>query len=370
MMDCLNHSDLDMDDWGELLLQPLHGQRFPLAAEFEITERCNLGCVHCFINQPAGSSASIQREMSTDQVRQVLDQIAEAGCLHLLLTGGEPLLRPDFAEIYLYARQKGMLVMLFTNATMMSPAVIETLKQMPPILVEVSVYGATKETYEAVTRVPGSWERFTNGLKLLQESGLPLALKSVVLSKNKSDLPAIKKMAQDMGVNFRYDGSVFPRLDGSDAPYWDRLDIEEMLALDREDPERMHAWTLQYELSQKLGLRSEKYVYSCGAGKRSFHIDCQGRLAMCMMARTPSYNILELGFPRAWEELGKETQLERTLQVPCLDCGASGICIQCPGWSQLVYGDNESVVGFICKLNKAREHEICYNKKVIEEQIL
>ena len=155
-MDCVNYTELDMDDWGELLLKPLQGSRFPLAAEFEITDRCNLGCVHCFINQPAGSTAHIQHELSTGEIKEILDQIADSGCLHLLLTGGEPLLRPDFSEIYLHARQKGMLVMLFTNATLMTPSVIETLKQAPPILVEVSLYGATQETYEAVTRMPGS----------------------------------------------------------------------------------------------------------------------------------------------------------------------------------------------------------------------
>jgi len=369
MMDCVNFYELDMDDWGEILLKPLQGKRYPLAAEFEITERCNLGCVHCFINQPAGSHVQLERELGTEQIKEILDQIADAGCLHLLLTGGEPLLRRDFAEIFLHARHKGMLVMLFTNATLVTPAVIETLKQAPPILVEISLYGASRETYEAVTRVPGSWERFNHGLRLLLESGLPLALKSVILQKNKAELPLMQKFAADRGLRYRYDGSIFPRLDGSDAPYWDRLDIEEMLELDRSDPERMHAWVLNYELSQKLQLRSEKYVYSCGAGRRSFHIDSRGRLAMCMMARKPSYSILEMGFLKAWEELGKEVQLERTLAVPCLDCSASGICIQCPGWSQLVHGDNESVVGFICKLNKARERQIWYTRSVIEENV-
>jgi radical SAM protein with 4Fe4S-binding SPASM domain len=369
MMDCVNFYELDMDDWGEILLKPLQGKRYPLAAEFEITERCNLGCVHCFINQPAGSHVQLERELGTEQIKEILDQIADAGCLHLLLTGGEPLLRRDFAEIFLHARHKGMLVMLFTNATLVTPAVIETLKQAPPILVEISLYGASRETYEAVTRVPGSWERFNHGLRLLLESGLPLALKSVILQKNKYELPMMQKFAADRGLRYRYDGSIFPRLDGSDAPYWDRLDIEEMLELDRSDPERMHAWVLNYELSQKLQLRSEKYVYSCGAGRRSFHIDSRGRLAMCMMARKPSYSILEMGFLKAWEELGKEVQLERTLAVPCLDCSASGICIQCPGWSQLVHGDNESVVGFICKLNKARERQIWYTRSVIEEDV-
>lgn len=368
-MSCLNLPELFFDEWGDILLKPLNGARYPLAGEFELTDRCNLSCVHCFINQSAGCIKAREKELSTSQVKDILDQIAAAGCLHLLLTGGEPLLRPDFLEIYLHARRKGMIIMLFTNGTMLTPAIIEALKEAPPHLVEISMYGATQETYEAVTRVPGSFERFMRGVELLKASGLPFATKSVILSINKHELPLMKKLAEEKGWRFRYDGSIFPRIDGSQEPFKYRLSIEEMLELDRSDPERMQSWVDNYNYSKDLPMRSEKYVYSCGAGHRSFHIDSSGRLGMCMMARKPSFNILEMGFKAAWEKLGEARLKERTLKVPCLTCSASGMCIQCPGWSQLVHGDDETIVDFVCQLTKAREKEICYNKYVVEEKL-
>lgn len=368
-MSCLNLPEFAFDEWGEILLKPLNGARYPLAGEFELTDRCNLSCVHCFINQPAGCLQAHQIELTTSQVKDILDQIAAAGCLHLLLTGGEPLLRPDFSEIYLYARRKGTLIMLFTNGTMLTPAIIEVLKESPPILVEVSMYGATQETYEAVTRLPGSFDRFMQGLELLKASGLPFATKSVLLTVNKHELPLMQKLAEDMDLRFRYDGSIFPRINGSEDPFQYRLSIEEMLDLDRSDPERMQAWVDNYEHSKHLPMRSEKFVYSCGAGHRSFHIDSSGRLSACMMARKPSYSIPEMGFLAAWEKLGEVRRKERTLKIPCLTCSASGMCTQCPGWSQLVHGDDETIVDFVCQLTQAREKEICYNTSVIEENV-
>ncbi len=368
-MSCLNLPEFAFDEWGDILLKPLNGARYPLAGEFELTDRCNLSCVHCFINQPAGCVQARPNELTTAQVKDILDQIATAGCLHLLLTGGEPLLRLDFSEIYLHARRKGMLIMLFTNATMLTPAIMDVLKEAPPHLVEVSMYGATKETYEAVTRVPGSYERFIRGLQLLKASGLRIATKSVLLTLNKHELPLMLKLAEDMDLPFRYDGSVFPRINGSESPFNYRLSIDEMLELDRSDSDRMQAWVDNYEYSKELPMRSEEYVYSCGAGHRSFHIDSVGNLSACLMARKPSFSIPEMGFQAAWKKLGEARFAKRKLETPCLSCSASGMCIQCPGWSQLVHGDDETIVDFICQLTKARENEICYNRFVLKEKI-
>lgn len=364
-MSCMNLPEFAFDEWGKLLLQPLNGSRYPLVGEFELTERCNLSCAHCFINQPVGSVKACEHELTTSQVKDVLDQIAAAGCLHLLLTGGEPLLRPDFPEIYLHARRKGMLVMLFTNGTMLTPAIIEVLQEATPVLVEVSMYGATQETYEAVTGLPGSFARFMHGLELLKASGLPFAVKSVILTINKHELPLMKKLAEEMGWRYRYDGSLFPRIDGSQDPFKYRLSIEEMLELDKSDPERMQSWVDNYNNSKHLQMRSAKYIYSCGAGHRSFHIDSNGGLSACLMARKPSYSILEMGFQAAWQKLGEIRVLERKLNVPCLTCSAAAMCAQCPGWSQLVHDDDETIVDFVCQLTKAREKEICYNTHVI-----
>ncbi len=345
--------ELNLEEWGEQLLAPLQGRRYPLDGTLELTERCNLACVHCYINQPAGSRAAQARELTTDQVRELLDQMADAGCLFLVLTGGEPLLRPDFAGIYRHARQRGMLVSLFTNGVLLTPRIADLLAASRPRAIEITLYGATAETYEAVTQVPGSYARFRQGIDLLLERGLALTLKSVLLTTNRHELPEMRALAERLGSQFRYDGSLWPRLDGGEQPLDYRLSIEEMIALDREDPERQREWDKTAELFSGQAVRAE-YVYSCGAGLHSFHIDSAGRLSICTMSRRPSYDLLQMGFQEAWERLGALRQLKRRLDTPCRTCTLGGLCNQCPGWSQAVHGDDETPVEFVCELGRLR----------------
>ena len=157
-IDCLPLNSLDLENWSARLTAPLKGKRFPLSATFELTNRCNMRCVHCFINEPQASRAAISKELSTAQVCDLLDRIAAAGCLFLTLTGGEVFLRSDFEEIYTHALKKGMVVVLFTNGTLITESTARLLAEYRPLMVEITLYGATAEVYENMTRIPGSYE--------------------------------------------------------------------------------------------------------------------------------------------------------------------------------------------------------------------
>ena len=356
-MDLSACPELDLGEWGDALAASLGGRRYPLGGTLELTERCNLRCVHCYINQPAGSPAARSRELAIAEVGGILDQMADAGCLFLLLTGGEVLLRPDFEEIYRYARGRGMLVSLFTNATLLTPAIADLLAYSRPHSIEITLYGATQETYEAVTQIPGSYARCRRGIELLLERGLPLTLKSVLLTTNRHELAAMQALAGELDVKFRYDGTLWPRLDGGEQPYDYRLSLEEMLALDREDPDRWRQWEDTARSFSGQLVRAE-YVYSCGAGINTFHIDSAGRMSICTMARRPSYDLQQVRFEDAWDALGALRQQVRRLDTACRTCTAGGLCTQCPGWSQAVHGDDETPVEYVCELGRLRVAQI------------
>jgi radical SAM protein with 4Fe4S-binding SPASM domain len=355
-MDCFTYSELKLEDWSDQLLKPLHGKRYPLGGMFELTERCNLNCVHCYINQPANNRSAKTRELATNQIKRLLDQVVNSGCLFLVLTGGEVFLRPDFPEIYSYARQRGMIVTLFTNGTLITPRIADLLAEMHPHVVEITLYGASKQTYERVTQVPGSYGRFRRGVELLLERDIRLSLKSVLLTVNRHELQEMKTFAEQLGVQFRYDGLLWPRLDGDPTPFEYRLSTQELIDLDRDDPERQHQWEKQSRLFEGQLVRNEN-VYSCGAGLRSFHIDSNGRMSICAMARCPSFDLLQMSFQQGWELLGKLRQKKRQLDTPCRTCTAGALCNQCPGWSQVVHGDDETPVEYVCELGKMRSEQ-------------
>lgn len=352
-MNCLAEPEISLDEWANRMLAPLGMQRYPLSGSIELTERCNLNCVHCYINQPANSESAKAGEMSTEQVKFVLDQMAQAGTLFLMITGGEVLLRPDFEEIYLHAKRLGFILTVFTNGTMVTPEIADLFAKARPHLIEITLDGATAETFEAVTDVRGSFGQCMRGIRLLKERNLPLLVKTVFLTLNIHEQKAIQDMAVELGLKHRYDSTIWPRLDGTESPYCFRLNVEETLAMDLADPQRTEAWFENAEKFAGIPVRSH-LVFTCGSGFRSFHVNCAGEMSLCMMVRKPSFNLLEVPFQEAWENLGEMRQLKRKLGTECESCSANDLCSQCAGWSRLTHGDLETPNAFVCKLGKLR----------------
>src|SRR5262245_34341577 len=170
------------DEWD------VSGRRIPVEGVLEPTFRCNLECVHCYVNQPAGSAAERAREVPLPRLRALIDEMVEAGCVNLLLTGGEVLVRPDFPELYLYALGRGLLVTVFTNGTLVTEHIADLFDRHRPLLVEISLYGMTPQTYERITRVPGSYQRCLEGIRRLVKRGVPLKLKTMLMSWNRHEL--------------------------------------------------------------------------------------------------------------------------------------------------------------------------------------
>lgn len=352
-MDCTGLPEVTLGSVGENLLRQLGRRRYPLGGTLELTERCNLACLMCYINQPAGSREALSREMTPSQLREIVDQLISAGCLSLLFTGGEPLLRPDFQDIWRYAKQAGMLVSLFTNGTLLTPSVADFLAEWRPTTLEITLYGATRETYEQVTRVPGSFARCLRGIELALDRGLRLELKSVLLRTNRHELKTMRAMAEEYGVPYRFDGVLWPRRDGTGQPPDQRLSPAEVIALDEEYPERQQELGRRYQEYAGEMVRNER-VYTCLAGHRSFHIDCAGRMSLCMMARRPAYDLTQGSFLEGWAFLGTALTKQRTLDTPCRTCTAGSLCMQCPGWSQAVHGDDETPVDYVCEIGRLR----------------
>ena len=197
-----------------LMHQKHAGKRAPVEVSIEVTHRCPLDCLHCYNNLPMSDSAARKAELSLAEHCQLLDQLQDAGCLWILYTGGEIFGRKDFPDIYMEAKKRGFLVTLFTNGTLISASIADMLAEWRPFAVEVTLYGATRETYEALTRVPGSYARCMRGIKLLKERGLPVKLKTVPTTINRHEVYEMKRLAEeDLGVEFKFDPLVNPRTD-------------------------------------------------------------------------------------------------------------------------------------------------------------
>lgn len=345
--DCIQHQIGSAELINHLAAQP---GDFPIAGSLELTLRCNVRCRHCYILYPGATTG----EMSTDEVKAILDKLAEQGVLFLLLTGGEILARCDFREIYLHAKQLGFLLTLFTNATLIDEDMANFLAEWPPRRIEVTIYGHTEQTYEKVTGVHGSFARFRRGVELLLERNLPLALKTVVMRTNRHEFEQIQAWAQGLGVPFRFDAVINPQLDGGTSVLKERLDPEDVVRLDGlSDAHRAQYQTLMDKAQKRP--RSEK-AFSCGAGIKTFHVDPRGHMHPCMMWRATPYDF-KAGTLDGWRT---HVEALRNTAIPaesgCRNCAHHLGCNNCAATSALENGGVPGKpVGYYCSINGARE---------------
>jgi radical SAM protein with 4Fe4S-binding SPASM domain len=328
-------------------------RRIPLSGAIDLTHRCNLRCIHCYLGPHAGGEAGRGPELTAEQFCNLLDEAAEAGCLYLLISGGEPLLRQDFPQIYSHARQRGMIVTVFTNATLVTAEHLSVFKEFPPHLVEVSLYGATSGTYEAVTGVPGSFARCLDGIHRLNDCGIRIGLKTMVLRTNVDEVPGIEEIAVHLGVSFRLDPLVCPSLSGGRTPLGERVDPERAVALELADKERLRRLG---EFFAKMRHRpAPETLYHCGAGVTAFHIDPGGVLRPCLMATDKGEDAVTSSFARAWEAAGASvSNLRADPNNPCQACEKRAICGYCAGLFALENEPGQTGSAYVCQLGNLR----------------
>jgi radical SAM protein with 4Fe4S-binding SPASM domain len=334
------------------------GVRSPMQVSIEVTRRCPLECLHCYNNLSMGDMEAKRRELSTEEHFKMLDEMVEMGCFWLLYTGGEIFARKDFLEIYTYAKKKGFLITLFTNGTIINEQIADHLVEWPPFAIEITLYGRTRETYEALTSVPGSYDRCLRGIKLLKERGLPLKLKTVATSINKHEVLAMRKFAEEeLGVDFKMDGQINPRIDCSQSPLAVRLTPEDVVALDMSTPKAVSEYRrlAKRDLENPPNMSLSNSVYFCGGGMNSLAINAYGEMGICIISQQETFSIRGKSLRHVWDEsLMRLRTRERTRMTKCVQCQIQSLCGMCPANGELENGDRESPVDFLCEVAHLR----------------
>jgi len=334
------------------------GQRAPMQVSIEVTRRCPLECQHCYNNLPMGDQDARSREMTTEEHFRMLDELVDMGCFWLLYTGGEIFARKDFLDIYTYAKKKGFLITLFTNGTLITEKIADYLVEWPPFDIEITLYGRTRETYEALTAIPGSYDRCLRGIKLLRERGLPLKLKTVATSINKHEVVAMKQFAEgELGVEFKADGQINPRIDCSQSPLAVRLTPEEVVALDMSAPKGVSEYIklAKQESENPPRLATIDTVYFCGGGRKSFAINAYGEMSICVISQQETFDVRQSGLKPAWEHSLHDVRArKRTRATKCVECRIQSLCGMCPANGEMENGDQESPVAFLCHVAHLR----------------
>ncbi len=327
--------------------------RRPISAALELTRRCNLRCTHCYLGDQAEQHRQGARERGTEEVKAALTEWAEAGCLYLLITGGDPLIRSDFADLYRHARELGLVVTVFCNGTLVTDRIIALFRELPPRKVEISLYGATAETHDAVTGIRGSHALAWAGIRRLQEGGIRIGLKTLLLKTNLHEFEAMERQAAAAGVGFRHDAALFPGLaDGSRAPLGLRVPPGEAVRCDMAAPERRQMWREKIEKTAAHPV--DPRLYTCAAGQTYFHADPFGDLSPCLMASGYRCHAGARPFQALWQELAEIRGRRRTRPGGSFSGKLRGACAHCPAFNALETGDEEQESEYMIETTRLR----------------
>lgn len=309
---------LPSEDFFAALTQKAYKARSPESVTFELTYGCNLRCVHCY--NP--THRVLPHELSTEEIRSILDQVADLGVVNLNFSGGEPFVRPDVFDIFRHAKRLGFVLHLLSNATRFTPAVAAWLQELGFESINLSIYGATQATYERVTQVPGSYEPFIRGLDSLATTSLQVIVRMPVMTGNVEEVRQARTLVERYGSKFQYCVDITPKNDGDLAPLQYRLAPEDKVRLDQ----------------AMFGLRDAKDTEICGAngdfisclcGRSNFAITPYGEMNLCIAFSMPRYDLRKGTVKEGWEVL-KQTvdRAQPNDRYECPTCDVRSHCRQ------------------------------------------
>jgi radical SAM protein with 4Fe4S-binding SPASM domain len=342
-----------------------------LSLELEITARCNNDCRHCYINLPADDRRAKSQELTLEEIGRLADEAVSLGALWGLLTGGEPLLREDFSDIYMLLKKKGLLLTVFTNACLIGERHARLFKSYPPREIEVSVYGVTRETYEAVTRKPGSFRAFKKGLDLLIDNGIKVRLKAMLMRSNVHEFPAIAAFCRERTKDyFRFDPLLHLRYDGNEKRNEEiraeRLSAAEIAAIERNDPERFRVLKEKCAdlITPDAAHTACGHLFHCGAGEGQGTISYDGWFKLCSSLCHPAcvYNLRKGRLADAYLKFVREIREMRSSRPDflkrCRTCSLLNLCHWCPAHAALETGELDAPVDYFCEVAHARARSL------------
>ncbi len=315
-------------------------QRIPLMCTFELTKNCNLHCRHCYIPHRERT----QKTLSTAQIMTALDQLARMGTLYLVFTGGEIFLRKDLPALCRHARKLHFDIRLFTNGTLLTPAMAKQLARVGVSAVEISIYGKP-DTHDAITGHTGSWKRSMDSIKTLQKHGLKAVIKMPLMTENYEDKKYIEALSKKLNVKLQLDAVITTMSDGNKTPLSMRLSGKTLQKIFRSHDNGTAPDAGETDLI-------------CSAGRNMLAIAANGDLLPCIQLPFKLGNITKRTIPGLWNNnkllVKKLLSIKASDIAECKECAMVSQCQRCPGMALVEDGSLSGPSTAACLLTRAR----------------
>lgn len=346
-------------------------QRVPLGGTFELSPVCNFSCHMCYVRKTRAELKRLgKQEINADQWIRMGEECRNAGMLYLLLTGGEPFLYPEFRRLYENLHEMGLLLILNTNGTLIDEETVEWLKDRAPSRVNITLYGASRETYDRVCQNPDGFELAERGIILLKEAGIHVVVTSSIIPENKEDLQQIIEFAHSHGCQANIATYMFPpvrrerentdsRLTAGEAG---RLNVlKEQYRLGEEKFKEAGRWMLDklktgegQEKTDTWGTDTSREM-QCRAGRSSFWINWEGKMTACGMMKFPLVcEPFQDGFASCWDRITTEVRRQQVLRG-CRGCQKKEICHPCAAIMKAETGSVNKKAPYLCHMTEMSE---------------
>lgn len=347
--------NIEKKEFEKYISKLFNGVEKPLYGTIEITNYCPYNCVHCFETDDRAKSY-----WRKEKIIKLIDDIVKEEGLAIVLSGGEPLLHPDFKEIYIHAKQKGLVVTVYSNLYYISDEIIELFKEYPVSSVSTSCYGFSKETYEMVTHKKGSYQAFFQNIKRLQENNIPIDVKYMVIQENYKELMAAKAFFKGKGIPFIYSYSLRAMDSGNTNNLIHQLTPDQVVKLELKDEMRTQYWKNRYYSIDKDDERYIKWKnrckYLCPIGVKGYYISANGMFYLCSSERKYGYDLNTGTFREAWNNFRKKVINEKPeKELRCWNCDLFMLCNPCVGDNYLVNRDEYEPDKYSCQVAALRK---------------
>lgn len=333
--------------------------RIPLEGSIDLTYRCNNNCRHCWLRIPPDAKEK-EEELSFEEIKNIIDEARKMGCRRWVISGGEPMLRPDFSDIFDYITKKCAFYSLNTNGTLITSKIADLLKRKGSKM--IALYGATAETHDYITRQPGSFEALMRGFSYLKEAGAGFIVQIVPMRGNYHELNDMVDLAKSLSKDYRIGASwlflsAYRDPEVNKEIIRQRLSPKEAFELDKPDLSRddfVEKHALSYKTKKGRG-----YLFSyCIDSRRNFHIDSYGRMSFCCYIKTPElrYDLRKGSIEECWEKfiplLANKMKITREYRKGCGSCEYMNDCRWCPVYAYLEHGDFNAKIDYLCEIAK------------------
>lgn len=337
-------------------------KRTPLSGSLELLPLCNMNCDMCYVRLSREEMERQGRLRTADEWLALAREMKEAGVLFLLLTGGEPLIFPEFRRLYLELLAMGMIVTINSNGTLIDEDWAAFFGSHKPRRINITLYGAEESVYQTLCHYPGGYDRAVTGIRLLREQGVDVRVNSTVVRSNVRDRFRIPALAREYGAAFQADSYMLPAVREREMPFNEqsRLGPEEaayvrveMMKL-RYEPKQFYAVAsaMLYQATHTPEGKNEPGEMHCQAGRSAFAVTWQGEMRPCTMLTAPSFPVFDQGFAAAWEALTHGVDGIR-LSARCNACTLRVVCPACAACALLETGRIDGVPEYACRYTVA-----------------